>query len=72
MAESQKIRGTADVAIAKFEHVCNQAVRNNIGTLLELKMPKKMKKKDHTPQTIGKHFAASHLNPNNAVHLFQC
>ena len=67
MEESRKVSGTTDVAIAKSEHVRNHAVRNNIETLIELKTPKNMKKKDHSPQTIGEHFAASYLNPNHAV-----
>lgn len=66
-AESRKIRGTTDVAIARSEHVRNKAVRNNIETLFELKTAKDMLKKDHTPQTIGEHFAASYLNPNHPV-----
>jgi len=64
---SRKISGTTDVAIAKARHVRNRVVRNNIETLLELKTPKNIKKKDHTPQTICKHFAASYLNPDHAV-----
>ena len=67
MPESRKVSGTTDVAIAKSEHVHNNAVRNNIETLFELKTPKNMRKKDHTPQTIGEHFAASYLNPEHAV-----
>ena len=67
MPESRKVSGTTDVAIAKSEHVHNTAVRNNIETLFELKTPKNMSKKDHTPQTIGEHFAASYLNPDHAV-----
>lgn len=67
MAESRKVSGTTDVAIAKSCHVRNGAVRNNIEVLLELKTPKNMKKKDHSPQAIGEHFAASYLNPNHAV-----
>jgi hypothetical protein len=67
MEESRKISGTTDVAIAKSEHVRNDAVRNNIEALIELKTPKNMKKQDHSPQTIGEHFAASYLNPKHAV-----
>ena len=66
-AESRKVSGTTDVIIAKSEHVRNVAVRNNIETLLELKTPNNMKEKDHSPQTIGEHFAASYLNRNHAV-----
>ena len=67
MAESRKISGTTDVAIAKAEHIHNGAVRNNIESLLELKTVNNMKKKDHSPQTIGEHFAASYLNPDHAI-----
>ncbi len=66
-AESRKVSGTTDVAIAKSEHIRNFAVRNNVETLLELKTPKNMARKDHSPQTIGEHFAASYLNRNHAV-----
>lgn len=65
--ESKKIRGTTDVVIARSEHVHNEAVRNNIETLFELKTTKNMLKKDHTPQVIGEHFAAAYLNPNHPV-----
>ena len=67
MQESRKISGTTDVAIAKSEHVRNKAIRNNIETLLELKKPKNLRKKDHTPQTVGEHFAASYLNSKHPV-----
>ena len=65
--EGRKIRGTTDVAIARSEHVRNEAVRNNIETLFELKTTKNILEKDHTPQTIGAHLAASYLNPNRPV-----
>ena len=67
MTESRKVSGTTDVAIAKSQHVRNRALRNNIETLLELKSPKNMKRKDHSPQVIIEHFAASFLNPSHAV-----
>ena len=67
MTESRKVSGTTDVAIAKSRHVQNNVVRNNIEALLELKAPKNMRQKDHSPQTICEHFAASYLNPNHAV-----
>ena len=38
-----------------------------IETLFELKITPNMLKKDHTPQTIGEHFAASYLYPNHPV-----
>jgi len=65
--DSRKVSGNTDVTIGKSEHISNFAVRNNIETLLELKTPKNMKKRDHSPQTIGEHFAASYLNRNHAV-----
>ena len=67
MAESRKISGTTDVVIAKAVHIRNSAVRNNIESLLELKTVMNMKRKDHSPQTIGEHFAASYLNPDHAI-----
>lgn len=65
--DSRRISGTTDVAIAKSEHVRNEAIRNNIETLLELKKPKNLRKKDHAPQMVGEHFAASYLNPKSPV-----
>lgn len=69
MPEKRKISGTTDGTIAKLEHVRNAAIRNNIETLLELKTPENMRKRNHTPKTIGEHFAASYLNPDHAVVL---
>jgi hypothetical protein len=67
LAGSPKISGTTDVIIAKSEHVNNDAIRNNIEALIELKTPKNLREKDHTPETICEHFAASYLNRRAAV-----
>jgi hypothetical protein len=67
LSTSRKVSGTTNVVIAKAEHAVNEAVRNNIEILLELKKPENMKKKGHTPQVIGEHFAASYLNPRHPV-----
>jgi len=67
IVESIRLKGSTDVVIAKSEHVHNDAVRNNIEALLELKKPKNMSLKDHTPQTICEHVAASYLNPKHPV-----
>jgi hypothetical protein len=67
MPETRNISGTTDVAIAKEQHVRNEAIRKNIEVLLELKKPQNMQQKDHTPQMIVEHFAASYLNRYNAV-----
>ena len=64
---SRKVSGTTHVAIAKSQHVHNNAIRNNIEILLEVKTPQNMSQKDHTPPTIAKHFAAAYLNPDHAV-----
>mmetsp|Transcript_34255 Transcript_34255/g.83086 ORF Transcript_34255/g.83086 Transcript_34255/m.83086 type:complete len:375 (+) Transcript_34255:384-1508(+) len=64
---SIRFKGSTDVVIAKSEHVHNDAIRNNIEALLELKKPKNMSLKDHTPQTICEHVAASYLNPKHPV-----
>eukprot|EP00547_Thalassionema_nitzschioides_P014339 CAMPEP_0194237956 /NCGR_PEP_ID=MMETSP0158-20130606/4816_1 /TAXON_ID=33649 /ORGANISM="Thalassionema nitzschioides, Strain L26-B" /LENGTH=447 /DNA_ID=CAMNT_0038972097 /DNA_START=84 /DNA_END=1427 /DNA_ORIENTATION=- len=65
--ESRKIRGTTDVAIARSESVRGDTVRNNIETLFELKKVEDMNRKDHTPQIIIEHFAASYLNVDHPV-----
>jgi len=62
-----KFKGTTDVIIARSEHVENRAIKNNIEALLELKKQTQISKKDHTPQTICEHFAASYLNPKLPV-----
>jgi hypothetical protein len=67
LAGSPKISGTTDVIIAKSEHVNNDAIRNNIEALIELKTPKNLREKDHTPETICEHFAASYLNRRAVV-----
>lgn len=54
--------GTADVAIAKSENVTNDTLQNNVETLFELKKPRNLASKDHTPEVVIEHFAASHLN----------
>ena len=45
MPEIQKLRGTADVVIARTDEVHGDTVRNNIETLFELKTPQNMDKK---------------------------
>ncbi|CAJ1953891.1 unnamed protein product [Cylindrotheca closterium] len=67
IANGFRLRGTTDVVIAKSEHVENKAIKNNIEALLELKKQTQISKKDHTPQTICEHFAASYLNPKLPV-----
>jgi hypothetical protein len=67
LPETRNISGTTDVVIAKAQHICNQAIRNNIETLLELKEPQNLQQKDHTPQMIGEHIGASYLNRHHAV-----
>jgi len=65
--ESRKITGTAHVVIVTSESLTNEILRNNVKTLSELKKPQKLESKDHTPQVIGEHFAASYLNRRHPV-----
>ena len=65
--ESQSIKGTTDVVIAESKNIQNDAVRNSVEALLELKKPKNLQNKDHNPQTICEHLAASYLNCNHGV-----
>lgn len=67
VAEFLKISGTTDVAIAKLDDIQNEAIRNNIEALLELKKPKNLQRKNHAPQAVGEHFGASYLNPRHPV-----
>jgi len=65
--ESRKFNGTTDVAIVESCNVDNDAIRNTIETLLEVKSPQNIRKNDYCPQTAYKHFAVAYLNPNHAV-----
>jgi hypothetical protein len=65
--ESQSIKGTTDVVIAESKNIQNDAVRNSVEALLELKKPKNLQNKDHNPQTICEHLAASYLNRKHGV-----
>ena len=60
--QSRKVSGTTDVVLAKSTNIENDAIRNNVEALIELKKPRNMRKKDHTPQTVIEHLAASFLN----------
>lgn len=63
----RRIRGTTDVVIAQTRHIKNEALRQNVESLLELKKPKNMTSKNHDPQAICEHLAASYLNQSKAV-----
>ena len=65
--ESRRISGTTDVVIAESRNIQNDAVRHSVEALLELKKPKNLKNKDHNPQTICEHLAASYLNRKHGV-----
>jgi hypothetical protein len=67
VGESRRIRGTTDVVITESKNILNSAIRNNVEALLELKKPKNLQEKDHSPQTICEHFAASFLNCKHGV-----
>jgi hypothetical protein len=67
MEESRKINGTTDVVIAKTKNVENGDVRNSVEALVELKKPKNLQAKDHNPQTVIEHLAASYLNCTHVV-----
>lgn len=61
------LRGSTDVVITKVENVENETLRNNMEAVLELKIPSHMSQKDHSPQIICEHFAASYLNPKHPL-----
>jgi hypothetical protein len=63
----RRISGTTDVVISETKHVTNDAVRHSVEALFELKKPKNMQQKDHNPQTICEHLAASYLNRNHGL-----
>ena len=63
----RRISGTTSVVVARISNVRNNALRNNGQALFELKTPKNMKRKDHNPQAVCKHIAASYLNRDCAV-----
>ena len=65
--ESRRIKGTTDVVITETKNVENETLRNTVEALLELKKPKNMRQKDHTPQAVCGHFAASYLNEHHSV-----
>jgi len=64
------IRGTTDVVVAESRNIQNNAVRNNVEALLELKKPENLRQTDHCPQAVVEHLAASHLNANVGVVSF--
>ena len=55
------------MVIAKAKDIQNNAIRNCVEALLELKKPKNLQAKDHNPKTICEHLAASYLNRTRAV-----
>ena len=65
--ESRRIKGTTDVVITETKNVDSGTLRNNVEALLELKKPQNMRQKDHTPQAVCEHFAASYLNDHHSV-----
>jgi len=65
--DSRRFRGTTDVAIVKSQESENETIRNNIETLLELKKPENLGMKNHTPQVVCEHFAASYLNQRHPI-----
>lgn len=62
-SETRRLRGTTDVVITKIENIQHSTIRNSIDAQLELKEPRNLASKDHSPQVIAEHFAASYLNP---------
>lgn len=66
MLEGVRLKGTTDVVITKSANAATNTIRNNIQTLFELKKPANMQK-DHSPQTICEHFAASFLNSRHPI-----
>jgi hypothetical protein len=67
VGESRRISGTTDVVITESKNILNSAIRNNVEALLELKKPKNLQNKDHSPQMICEHVAASFLNRKHGV-----
>ena len=63
----QRLRGTTDVVITKIENIQHGTIRNSVDAQLELKKPRNLASKDHSPQVIAEHFAASYLNPMQGV-----
>ena len=64
----RKIKGTTDVAIMANSNIENESFKNNIEILFELKKPPNLDGgKDHTPQAVGEHLAASFLNGDHPV-----
>lgn len=49
------------------KNILNSAIQNNVEALLELKKPQNLQNKDHSPQTICQHVAASFLNCKHGV-----
>ena len=63
IGDIRKIKGTTDVAIMANSNIENESFKNNIEILFELKKPPNLDGgKDHTPQAVGEHLAASFLN----------
>jgi hypothetical protein len=63
-----KIKGTTDVAIMANKNIDAKTFKNNIEILFELKKPPNLDgNKDHTPQAVGEHLAASCLNRKHPV-----
>ena len=62
--KQKKITGTTDVVVAQVRNVENDALR----ALVELKTPENIRrKKNHNPQVVCEHIAASYLNRDCAV-----
>ena len=66
-SETQRLRGTTDVVITKLENFQHATVRNSVRAQLELKKPNNLVSKDHSPQVIAEHFAASFLNQKHGI-----
>jgi hypothetical protein len=65
-----KLRGTTDVVVAKLKHITERVVKNNIDSVIELKKPKNLLKKNYgkcEAQAIIEHVAASFLAPTQAI-----
>ena len=66
-SDSRRIRGTTDVVITTSENVRNKTIRNSFDAQIELKKPKNLANKDHSPQVIAEHFAAAFLNQMRGI-----
>ena len=66
-SETRRLRGTTDVVITKIENIQHNTIRNSVDAQLELKKPRDLASKDHSPQVIAEHFAASYLNPMHGI-----